>query len=79
MSNAYSVWLGCRAVLQIDSGESRLPLRVQLINESSNALRVRIDGRWDVDIPKEMIVRVEADNHGVPEPSSLEPSDETLA
>ena len=46
---------------------------------TSKALRVRIDGRWDVDIPKEMIVRVEADNHGVPEPSSLEPSEETLA
>ncbi|MGB7434363.1 MAG: hypothetical protein WBR26_12430 [Candidatus Acidiferrum sp.] len=36
------------------------------MNESSQALRFRLDGRWDVDIFKEMIVRVEADNLPVP-------------
>jgi hypothetical protein len=44
------------------------------VNESSNAVRVRIGGCWDVDIFKEMIVGVAANNyvnsrieqHGIP-------------
>ncbi len=66
MSKAYSVWLGRQVVLEIDTGESRVPLRGRVVNESSQALRFRLDGRWDVDIFKEMIVRVEADNLPVP-------------
>ena len=34
-----------------------------VVNESNNALRFRVDGGWDVDIYKEMILRVEADNY----------------
>ena len=70
MSNAHSIWLGRRVVLQIDAGKSRLPLRGQVINESGNALVVRIEGWWDVATFEEMIVRMEADNYGAPEPSS---------
>jgi hypothetical protein len=78
MSNTYSMWLGCRVVLHIETRESRVPLRGLLVNESSDILRFRIDGRWDVDIFKEMIVGVEADNYGPLKPSSLGPSDGTL-
>jgi hypothetical protein len=49
-----------------------------VVNESSDILRFRIDGRWDVDIFKEMIVEVEADNYGPLRPSSLGPSNRTL-
>ena len=63
MSKTYSDWLGRQVVLQIETGESRVPLRGRVVNESNNALRFRLDGRWDVDIYKEMILRVEADNY----------------
>ncbi len=62
MSNTYSDWLGRQVVLQIEAGESLVPLRGLVVNESNNALRFRLDGCWDVDIYKEMILRVEAEN-----------------
>jgi hypothetical protein len=62
MSKTYSDWLGRQVVLQIEVGESLIPLRGLVVNESNNALRFRVDGTWDVDIYKEMILRVEADN-----------------
>jgi RNase P/RNase MRP subunit p29 len=63
MSKAYSDWLGRQVVLQIETGESLVPLRGLVVNESNNALRFRLDGGWEVDIYKEMILRVEADNY----------------
>ena len=62
MSKTYSDWFGRKVVLQIEAGESLVPLRGLVVNESNNALRFRVDGGWDVDIYKEMILRVEADN-----------------
>jgi hypothetical protein len=50
-----------------------------VVKESNDILRFRIDGLWDVDIFKEMIVGVEADNYGPLKPSSLGPSDGTLS
>jgi hypothetical protein len=69
MSKTYSAWLGRQVVLQIDAGESQVPLRGRVVNESTNALRFRLEERWDVDIFKEMIVRVEADNGPALNPS----------
>jgi RNase P/RNase MRP subunit p29 len=63
MSKTYSDWLGRQVVLQIETGESLVPLRGLVVNESNNALRFRLDGGWEVDIYKEMILRVEADNY----------------
>jgi RNase P/RNase MRP subunit p29 len=63
MSKTYSDWLGRQVVLQIEAGESRIPLRGRVVNESNNALRFRLDECWDVDIYKEMILRVEADDY----------------
>jgi len=62
MPKTYSDWLGRQVVLQIKTGESLVPLRGLVVNESNNTLRFRVDGTWDVDIYKEMILRVEADN-----------------
>jgi hypothetical protein len=62
MSKTYSDWLGRQVVLQIEAGESLIPLRGLVVNESNNALRFRLDGGWEVDIYKEMILRVDADN-----------------
>jgi hypothetical protein len=63
MSKTYSDWLGRQAVLQIKAGESLIPLRGLVVKESNNALRFRLEGCWEVDIYKEMILRVEADNY----------------
>jgi len=63
MSKTYSDWLGRQVVLQIEAGESLVPLLVLVVNESNNALRFRLDGGWEVDIYKEMILRVKADNY----------------
>jgi len=63
VSKTYSAWLGRQVVLHIDAGESQVPLRGRVLNESTDALRFRLEGRWDVDIFKEMVVRVEADNN----------------
>lgn len=68
MSIAYTAWLGCQVSLKIQDGELRVPLRGLVVNESSNAFRVRIEGCWDLDIFKEMIVPVEAINYGTPGP-----------
>jgi hypothetical protein len=62
MSKTYADWFGRQVVLQIDAGESPIPLRGLVVTESNNALRFRLDDRWEVDIYKEMILRVEADN-----------------
>jgi hypothetical protein len=64
MSNAYSIWLDREVVLQVVAGDLRVPLQGRVVNESSNAVRVRIGGCWDVDIFKEMIVGVAANNYG---------------
>lgn len=66
MSKTYSAWLGRQVVLQIDAGESRVPLRGRVVDESTNAVRFRLEGRWDVDIFKEMIMQVEPDNCPAP-------------
>jgi hypothetical protein len=73
MSNTYSMWLGCQVVLHIETRESRVPLRGLVVNESDDVLRFRLNGCWDVDISKDMIVGVEADNFGRL-PSSLGPA-----
>ena len=59
MPLAYSVWLGCSVVLQIDAGVSRVPLRGKVIGESSHAVRFRLEGRWEVDVPKELVLGIE--------------------
>jgi hypothetical protein len=55
MSRNYSVWFGRSVVLQIDAGESKLPLRGKVVGESGYAIRFRLEGRWDVDVPKKLV------------------------
>ena len=50
MSKTYSDWLDRQVVLQIEAGESLIPLRGLIVNESNNAIRFRLDGGWEVDI-----------------------------
>jgi len=78
MPKTYSGWLGRQVVLQVDAGESQVPLRGRVLNESPDALRFRLEGRWDVDIFKEMIVRVEADNGPAFNPGVFERRDKAV-
>ena len=55
------MWLGRQVTLQVEAGGLRAPIRGFVVSESSNALRVRVGGRWEVDIFKEMVARVEED------------------
>jgi hypothetical protein len=75
MSKTYSDWFGRQVVLQIEVGESLVPLRGLVVNESNNALRFRLDGCWEVDIYKEMILRVETDDHEAFQLGNWEASD----
>ena len=61
MSLVYSVWLGRSVILQIDAGASQAPLRGKVIGESSHAVRFRLEERWEVDVPKELVLGVEPD------------------
>ena len=45
--------------MEIDAGESRLPLRGKVVGESSDAIRFRLEERWDVDVSKELVLGVE--------------------
>ncbi len=71
MPNTYSGWMGCQVTLQIEAGQSRIPFRGLIISESDDTLRIRVKECWDeecwfVDIFKDMITRVEADRHRIP-------------
>ena len=79
MSKSYSAWVGRQVFLQIETGESRVPLRGRVVSESSIAVRFRLDGCWDVDIFKEMILRVDTDNDEAFHPSGGGPSNKALS
>jgi hypothetical protein len=61
-SPAYSDWLGRPVLLQVSTGESRVPIREEVLGESSEAVRFRIAECCDMDIFKGMIVGVEPDS-----------------
>jgi len=62
MQSVYQAWVGQQVVLQVATGELRVPLRGTIVGESDEALRVRIGGGWDVDIYKTMVLAVEEDS-----------------
>ena len=62
MPSAYASWMGQAVVLQVASGDLRVPLRGVLVGESESAVRFRIGEGWDIDIYKPMILAVEQDN-----------------
>jgi hypothetical protein len=61
MQSAYANWIGQAVVLQVATGDLRVPLRGVIVGESHDALRFRIGDGWDVDIFKNMILSVEED------------------
>lgn len=59
------VWQGRPVILRVATGDSHTLLQCTVIGESNEAVRIRLDGLWDVDIFKEMVLAVE-DMHGSP-------------
>jgi hypothetical protein len=61
MQTGYNIWLGHSVVLQVALGDIQVPLRGRLLKESGDTVRMRIGDGWDVDIYKNMILKVEED------------------
>ena len=61
MQTEYNVWLGQAVVLQVSLGNICVPVRGKLLKEGGDTVRMRIGEGWDVDIYKNMILRVEED------------------
>lgn len=61
MQSGYNIWLGQAVVLQVALGDIRVPLRGKLLKENGDTVRMRIGDGWDVDIYKNMILKVEED------------------
>ena len=62
MPSADATWVGQAVILQVASGDLRVPLRGVIVGESEGAVRFRIGDGWDIDIYKTMILAVEQDN-----------------
>jgi hypothetical protein len=60
LSGAYSTWLGRPVILRVATGELQTTLHCTVIGESDAAVRIRIAGKLDVDICKELVLAVEA-------------------
>jgi hypothetical protein len=61
MTKAYGTWLGQEVILQVVTGDLRVPLRGIIVGESDSALRFRVADGFDIDIYKPMILSVEPD------------------
>ena len=61
MQSAYAVWIGQAVVLQLAAADLRVPLRGIIVGETDDAIQVRVDQTWDIDIYKSMILAVEQD------------------
>jgi hypothetical protein len=62
MASVYASWVGQAVVLQVATGDLRVPLRGVIVGESEGTVRFRIGEGWDIDIYKPMILAVEQDN-----------------
>jgi hypothetical protein len=61
MQSAYAVWIGQAVVLQVAAADLRVPLRGIIVGETDDAIQLRVEQTWDIDIYKCMILAVEQD------------------
>ena len=59
MVSSFEQWFGKTVVLQMITGETRVPLRGIIIAESGGAVRFRVTGGWEFDVYKSLILAVE--------------------
>jgi hypothetical protein len=65
MDEAYAPWVGRPVVLQVASGESKVALRGKILKDCGDALRIRVDGNWDIGVYKSLILAVEEDTRAL--------------
>jgi len=61
MQSAYAVWIGQAVVLQVAAADLKVPLRGIIVGETDDAVQLRVEQTWDIDIYKSMILAVEQD------------------
>jgi hypothetical protein len=61
MQSAYAVWVGQPVVLQVATGDLKVPLRGMILGETDEVIRFRVEQAWDIDIYKNMVLAVEQD------------------
>lgn len=59
MVSSFEQWFGKTVVLQLTTGETRVPLRGIIVAESRAAVRFRVTGGWEFDVYKSLILAVE--------------------
>lgn len=59
MVSSFEQWFGKTVVLQLITGETRVPLSGIIIAQSGGAVRFRIPGGWEIDVYKSLILAVE--------------------
>lgn len=62
MVGGYAAWIGQPVVLQVLTGNLRVPLRGRVISETKDIVRLRVANSWDIDIFKAMVVAIAHDN-----------------
>ena len=62
MQNVYASWIGHAVVLQVLTGDLRVPVRGVIVAETNEVVRFRVGEGWDIDVYKEMILTVEEDD-----------------
>jgi hypothetical protein len=59
MLSSFEQWIGKTVVLQLTTGETRVPLSGIMVGESGGAVRFRVTGGWEIDVYKSLILAVE--------------------
>lgn len=57
--DVFEQWLGQAVVLRVSLGELVVPIRGCILSSSGDLLRVRVEGDWDVELPKSGVLAVE--------------------
>jgi hypothetical protein len=59
IAGSFEPWFGKTVVLRLITGETRVPLCGIIVAESGGAIRLRIEGGWDIDVYKSLILAAE--------------------
>ena len=59
MVSSFEPWFGKAVVLHLITGETCVPLRGMIVADSEGAVRFRLEGGWDIDVYKSLILDIE--------------------
>jgi hypothetical protein len=61
VQNLFEPWLNRPVILQVATVDVLVPVRGVIVGESTSAVRIRVEDRWDFDVFKNMIFAVGPD------------------